>query len=116
MKICPFLYIFAAMDYRTYINTICARFGLKQTEIDVIMLNQSVLIPDADAEVDATTAKRALVSEFANLIPLANVSEGGMSITWNIDAMKLWYAQTCKELGLLDEISQPTITDRSNIW
>lgn len=104
------------MTYREYITTICARFGLKSEEIDLILTNQQANIPDAEADVEPTTAKRALVAEFANLIPLANVSEGGYSVSWNTDALKLWYAQTTKELGMTDTISQPTITNRSNIW
>lgn len=104
------------MTYNEYISAICKRFGLSVDEISVLLINESVLIPDVNAEVNIERAKRALCNEFASMIPLANVSEGGYSVTWNIDAIKLWYAVTCRELGMTDTLTQPTISNRSNIW
>ena len=79
------------------------------------MANQTELIPDAEANVDTKTAKTALVKEFASIIPLANVSEGGYSVSWNMEAVKLWYNQTCDELGITPA-EKPKVRDRSNIW
>ena len=92
-----------------------ARFQLTEADVDLIILNRADLIPDPDAAVDATTAKTALCKEFASIIPLANVSEGGYSITWNWDALKLWYSQTCAELGLQD-VTKPQIRNKSFVW
>jgi hypothetical protein len=77
------------------------RFTIGTADVELILFNQRLLIPDENAEVDITTAKTALCREFANVIPLANISEGGYSITWNWDAIKFWYRQTCSELGLI---------------
>ena len=79
------------------------------------MANQSELIPDPKATVEARTAKTALVKEFASIIPLANVSEGGYSVSWNMEAVKLWYNQTCDELGITP-VNKPKVRNRSNIW
>lgn len=92
-----------------------ARFQLSADDIDLVLTNRADLIPDADAVVDVTTAKTALCKEFASVIPLANVSEGGYSITWNWDALKLWYSQTCAELGLPD-VTKPQIRNKSFVW
>lgn len=83
--------------------------------MDLILANQVELIPDENATVDARTAKTALVKEFASIIPLANVSEGGYSVSWNMDAIKLWYNQTCGELGITPA-DKPKVRNKSNIW
>lgn len=92
-----------------------ARFQISADDIDLILTNQAETIPDADAKVDVRTAKTALCKEFASIIPLANISEGGYSITWNWDALKLWYSQTCAELGL-DDVTKPKIRNKSFVW
>lgn len=92
-----------------------ARFQLTEADVDLILLNRADLIPDPDEAVDVTTAKTALCKEFASIIPLANVSEGGYSITWNWDALKIWYSQTCAELGLQD-VTKPQIRNKSFVW
>lgn len=105
------------MTYREYITTTAKRFGLDNADIALLLANQAKTIPDPDADVDTTTAKRALVAEFATLLPLANISEGGMSVTWNIDAIKMWYNTTCDELGIPATASgRPRFRNKSNIW
>ena len=103
------------MTFKEYIATIAARFGVGTADIDMILINRRDLIPDPEAEVIPETAKRALVAEFASVIPLANVSEGGYSVSWNWDAIKFWYNQTCAELGITPE-GKPKIRNRSNRW
>lgn len=103
------------MTYKQWITKTGARFQLSADDVDLILTNRTDLIPNPDAVVDVKTAKTALCKEFASLIPLANVSEGGYSITWNWDALKLWYSQTCAELGLQD-ITKPQIRNKSFVW
>ncbi len=104
------------MTYREYISATVSRFGASQTDIDLILANQTATIPDADADVDSRIAKTALVQEFATLIPLQNVSEGGYSVSWNMDAVKLWYNQICGELGMDPIATTPKIRNKSNMW
>ena len=103
------------MTYKQWITKTGSRFQLSADDVDLILTNRADLIPNPDAVVDVKTAKTALCKEFASLIPLANVSEGGYSITWNWDALKLWYSQTCAELGLQD-ITKPQIRNKSFVW
>ena len=103
------------MTYREYITSVATRFNASETDIEVLLANQQGLIPDADATVDTKTAKRALCAEFATLIPLANISEGGYSVSWNIEALKIWYNPTCDELGITP-VGKPRVKNRSNIW
>ena len=83
--------------------------------MDLMLANQQGAIPDPDAEVVVTTAKRALCAEFGSIIPLANVSEGGYSVSWNWEAIKFWYNQTCSELGITP-MTTPKVRNRSNRW
>lgn len=92
-----------------------SRFGISKDDAEMILINRAGMIPDADANVDPTIAKRALVAEFASVIPLANVGEGGYSVSWNWEAIKFWYNQTCSELGITPQ-GKPTVRNRSNLW
>lgn len=103
------------MTYKEYIKKTAGKFGLDTEDVDLILANQAALIPDPNAEVNARTAKVALCNEFATLIPLANISEGGYSITWNWEAIKLWYNATCAKLGLKN-YAKPALRNKSNIW
>ena len=103
------------MTYKEYITKTVAKFQVGADDVELILCNQSTLSPDPEAQVDAKIAKTALCKEIATLIPLANISEGGYSISWNWDALKLWYNATCAELGL-PNATKPKIRNKSNVW
>ena len=103
------------MTYKEWITATTARFQVLPADVDLILTNQGGLIPEPDVEVDARIAKTALCREFASLIPLCDISEGGYSISWKWDAIKLWYNLTCAELGIVP-VDKPKIRDRSNLW
>ena len=103
------------MTYKEWITTTVKRFGIEGADVELILANQAALIPDAEAVADPTTAKTVLVKEFASLIPLANVSEGGYSVSWNWEAIKTWYNLTCGELGITPS-DKPKVRNRSNLW
>lgn len=100
------------MTYREWFQATCFDFGLPEEKINVIMFNQGI---NPDAEADRTIAKRALCKEFATIIPLANVSEGGFSKSYNMDAIKAWYRMTCDEVGMRD-LNRPSVRNKSNMW
>jgi hypothetical protein len=106
------------MTYKEWITATAGRFQIGQSDIDLILANQSALISDPSADVDVTIAKTALVNEITTLIPLADISEGGYSITYNWDAIKFWYKKACLELGLtpIEFGDKPKIRNKSNIW
>lgn len=103
------------MTYKEWFSRTVSRFGVEGGGVDLMLANQQDAIPDPDAEVDTTTAKRALCKEFGSIIPLANVSEGGYSVSWNWKAIKFWYNQTCSELGITP-MTTPKVRNRSNRW
>lgn len=103
------------MTYKEWITKTASKFQIGADEVELILCNQSALIPDPEATVVVKTAKTALCKEIATLVPLANISEGGYSISWNWDAIKLWYNATCEELGITNA-SKPKIRNKSNAW
>lgn len=103
------------MSYREWITALAKRFDFGGIDTELILFNQKDLIPDRDAEADVKTAKTALCNEFANIIPLSNVTEGGYSISWNMEAIKIWYEATCAELGRVPAY-KPKIKNKSYVW
>lgn len=103
------------MTYLEWMTSTVARFNVTADEAELILTNQSELVPDMSATVDVTIAKRALCKEFASILPMANVTEGGYSVTWDMGAIKAYYRALCAELGMQD-LTQPQIRNRSNIW
>lgn len=84
------------MTNKEYISATLSRFNISDSDIDLILVNQG-LNPDDQAEVQVL--KMAIFKEITLFLPLANISEGGMSISWNIEALKTWYSLLAKELG-----------------
>lgn len=103
------------MTYREWITKTCARFSIEEADAELILVNQREIIPDPDVEVDPPTAKRALCAEIATVLPMANISEGGYSVSWNWEAVKFWYIQTCRQLGITPA-GLPSVRNRSHIW
>jgi hypothetical protein len=103
------------MSYKEWIIAVAKRFDFGGIDMELILFNQKNLIPDQNAEADVLIAKTALCNEFANIIPLSNVTEGGYSITWNLEAIKLWYEATCAELGRAP-VNKSKIRNKSNVW
>ena len=103
------------MTYKEWLTRTVSRFGIDNADAELILINQAGIIPDPEAEVEVTIAKTALSKEFGSVIPLANVSEGGYSVSWNWDAIKFWYNQTCGELGITPA-NAPKVKNRSRIW
>lgn len=104
------------MTNKEYLTASLSRFGLSAQDVDLIILNQDI---QGDEAVSVAGMKAALYSEFTSIIPLANVSEGGYSISWNMEAIKLWYSQLANELGrdnILDGLSADEIGDASWRW
>lgn len=103
------------MTYKEWITKTVKRFGVTGEDVELILANQTELIPNEKETVNPKTAKTALVKEFASIIPLANVSEGGYSVSWNWEAIKMWYNITCGELGITPA-NKPKVRNRSNVW
>lgn len=103
------------MTYLEWMTSTVARFNVTADEAELILTNQSELVPDMSATVDVAIAKTALCKELSYILPVANVTEGGYSVSWDMNAIKAYYRALCAELGMQD-LTQPQIRNRSNIW
>lgn len=105
------------MTYTEWLTKTGARVNMNADDVQLILTNQAELIPNANATVDVRTAKLALCREFAAVLPMCNVSEGGYSVTWNMEAVKMWYNAMCDELGIENALKRkPKVKGRSDIW
>ena len=95
-----------------YFLAVLSRFNVTQTDIDVMLLEAGIT---GSASVDEKKKKNAIYKGFTLMLPLANVSEGGYSVSWNMEAVKLYYNQLCKELGE-SNVLQQEIRNNTNIW
>lgn len=102
------------MTYREYLTATLRRFYVSPTDIDILMLNQGI---NPDDTVDIPTAKRAMYHEFSLLLPLANVSEGGFSMSWDKDMVAAWYSMLANELDEPDVLNPgSSIANITDIW
>lgn len=69
------------------------------------MLNQGI---KSEEIVDPQVAKKAMYNEFSHILPVANMSEGGASTSWNMESVLLWYSLLASELGM------PNMTKKDN--
>jgi hypothetical protein len=101
------------MTTRQYLQIALSKFEVGDSLIDLVVVENS-LDPDSDVSVDEV--KRAIHRSLGTWLPVqTSISEGGVSMTWNLDALKLYYSALSRELGL-EDITKPTIRDMSNIW
>lgn len=92
------------------------RFGISEDEIDIILLKGGV---DPDKNVDIDLCDRAIFKRLSLVIMAAtqNVSEGGYSISWNMEALKLFLQALANELGEENPFDEkPKVTAYSNLW
>ena len=103
---------------KEFINASLKRFGVEETDVDLIMAEHPEL--DPEGEVSANACKVAMYESMSVILPAMshNVSEDGYSVTWNIEAIKMWYSALCRELGKTDVLTlkRPKIRNRSNCW
>lgn len=107
------------MTYLQYVTVTLGKFGLSTSEVEFILTES-----DLDPDDTVTTAEQKLLIKKAmyNYVPLLmsglqNVSEGGYSVTWNLEGLRLWYSFLATELGLVDLLNVgPKVRDASNRW
>lgn len=101
---------------KEYLSMSLGNLNVSDTDIDVILLKAGM---DADAPADVVACDLAAYNRVSVVLAsmMQNVSEGGYSISWNMDAVKLWYNAICRELGKENVLeAKPKIRNRSNFW
>ena len=89
---------------------------MAEDDIDIILVKSEL---DADADVDVRSCDMATYNRMSVLFKsaLLNVSEGGYSVSWNMEALKLFYNALCRELGVENVLlARPKVRNRSHLW
>lgn len=105
-----------AMTNKQYLTKSLNGLNVSEDDIDIILLKGDI---EADAPVDFNTCDKAVYKRISVVLKGAtqNVTEGGYSVSWNMDAVKLYYNALCNELGLENVlVGRPKIRNRSNVW
>lgn len=96
-----------------YLQKTLSRFNLSFDDVELIMVEY----PELEGVFDVRSCKLAIYNSMSAILPMANISEGGFSVSWNMDALKMWYAALCKELGKENVLGgKPKVRNRSNSW
>lgn len=104
----------AITNNRAYLTIKLGKFGLSEDDIDMIFVENPSL---SEEELNVDSCKLAIYNSMSNLLPLANISEGGYSVSLNIEALTAYFASLSNELGLVNPLSStPVIRDRSDYW
>lgn len=105
-----------ATTNKQYLTKSLNGLNVSEDDIDVILLKSDL---DGDAIVDVQACDKAVHKRMSVILKgtMQNVSEGGYSISWNMEAVKLFYAALCNELGLENVlVGRPKVRNRSNYW
>lgn len=104
------------MTNKEYMTKLLNGLNVSEDDIDIILLKSSI---EPDAEVSVKECDMAVHGRMSIILKgtTQNVSEGGYSISWNMEAVKLFYNALCNELGVENVlVGRPKIRDRSNRW
>lgn len=104
------------MTNKEYITKTLDGLNVSADDIEIIMLKQEI---NGDDDADVQACDMAIYKRMSAVVKgmTANVSEGGYSLTWNMDGVKLFYNALCNELGVENVLlSRPKIRNRSNLW
>lgn len=105
-----------AMTNKEYLIKALDGLNIDSGAIDIILLKGGL---DGDASVDFKACDKAVYERFSVVLKGAatNVSEGGYSLSRNLEAVKMYYYSLCEELGLPNKlVSRPKIRNKSHIW
>jgi len=92
---------------KEYISYCLGRFGATDADLNII-LEKYLLSENADAE--PRVIEEAVYNELPLIIAgLSNVSEGGYSISWNIEGLKMYYSSLASTLGKENKLSSKLI-------
>lgn len=99
---------------RQYISATLEKFNVSENDVELILIKSGV---NGDDVLNVTVCDNAIYNRLSVVLKAAsqNVSEGGYSVSWNMEAVKLYYQALCQEIGKPNVI-KPAIRNRSNYW
>lgn len=110
------IYQAVVMTNKQYLAKALSGLNISEDDIDIVLLKASL---DGDAEADVRACDVATHQRMSVILKgvMQNVSEGGYSISWNVEAVKLYYNALCNELRFENVLfARPKIRNKSNLW
>lgn len=104
------------MTNKQYLSKSLNGLNVSEDDIEIILAKSGI---EANEAADIKGCDVAVHKRFSVVLKgmTQNVSEGGYSISWNMDAVKMYYNALCNEYGLENVLNaRPKIRDRSNLW
>lgn len=104
------------MTNKEYLTKSLNGLNVSEDDIDIILVKGGLV---ADGTVDTRACDVSVYNRMSVVLKgmLQNVSEGGYSISWNMEAVKKYYSALCNELGKENVlVARPKVRNRSNIW
>lgn len=104
------------MTNKEYLTKLLNGLDVSDGDVDIILLKGGI---SPDASVSMSDCDNAVYSRMSVVLKsaLQNVSEGGYSVSWNMEAVKMFYHSLCNELGKPNVlIGRPKVRNRSNYW
>ncbi|KAA6350868.1 hypothetical protein EZS27_001715 [termite gut metagenome] len=104
------------MTNKEYLTKSLNGLNVSEDDITIILLKSSL---SGEASVDVPACDKAVYNRMSMVLKgaMQNVSEGGYSISWNVDAVKMYYNALCNELGKENVLTGcPKVRNRSDYW
>lgn len=104
------------MTNKEYLTKALNGLNVSEDDIDIILVKSGLV---ADDVADVRTCDMAVYNRMSVVLKgmSQNISEGGYSISWNIEAVKMYYSALCNELGKENVlVARPKVRNRSNFW
>jgi len=104
------------MTGKEYITQLLDGLNVSEGDIDIILLKAGI---DGTLTADIAACDMAVHGRMSIVLKgaMQNVSEGGYSVSWNMEAVKLFYNSLCEELGLENVlVNRPKVRNRSKYW
>ena len=107
------------MTINDYIKQKFQSFGnLSEADLLDIMLNNGLNGEDEVTMDNMEGVMIAIVKFIPSLLARpSSINESGFSISWDMDALKAYYAYLCRKYRIEDEVNEiSSISDASDIW
>lgn len=104
------------MTNKEYLTKLLSGLNISEDDIDIILLKSNL---QTDEKAQVSVCDNAVYNRMSVVLKstLQNVSESGYSISWNMEAVKVFYQSLCNELGKPNVLfNKPKLRNRSNIW
>lgn len=107
------------MTNKEYITAALGGLNISEEDIDVILLKADIEEGAfCEGSAGARACDMAIYKRMSTVIKgaMKNISEGGYSISWNMEAVKMFYNSLCNELGVPNVLEKKPVIRCQNVW